>query len=120
MAKEEEHLLDVDVFLKPMVSVFRFDMSDTALVITKEDPKEPALRSRHHSYFYDAFREDMRLSQRQGRQLPREEPGVRRTALSRDSVRDLLLRLGFDATPLTDDLVDSVVAVAHDPRDPYG
>jgi hypothetical protein len=30
------------------------------------------------------------------------------------------VRLGFDQVPLTDRLVEQVVAIARDPRDPYG
>ncbi len=117
--KREAPLLDITIALKSSASLLRFDQSSRVVIVTKEDPREPALRADHGTYFYNAFREEMRMSHTQGRTLPSDIPGVPRKELTRSSARALLVALNLDSGSVTDLELDAIVELVKRPENPY-
>jgi hypothetical protein len=64
-----EPLLRIRVFLIDNFSAFRLDISDIYVVITKEDKEACALKADAGTYFYDSYKDDVRLTERQAIEL---------------------------------------------------
>lgn len=64
-----EPLLRIRVFFVDHFSAFRLDISDQYVVITKEDKEASALRADSGTYFYDSYKDDVRLTERQSKEM---------------------------------------------------
>jgi len=64
-----EPLLRIRVFFVDHFSAFRLDISDHHVVITKEDKEASALRADAGTYFYDSYKDDVRLTERQSKEM---------------------------------------------------
>jgi hypothetical protein len=64
-----EPLLRIRVFFVNSFSAFRFDISDQYVVITKEEKDAAALKADVGTYFYDSYKDDIRLTERLATQL---------------------------------------------------
>ena len=66
---QSEPLLRIEVYFVNNFSAFRLDISDVYAIITKEDKEASALRADAGSYFYDSYKDDVRLTERQARRM---------------------------------------------------
>ena len=64
-----EPLLRIHVFFVDHFSAFRLDISDLFVVVTKEDKEASALRADAGTYFYDSYKDDVRLTERQSTEM---------------------------------------------------
>jgi hypothetical protein len=64
-----EPLLRIRVFFVDHFSAFRLDISDHFVVLTKEDKEASALRADAGTYFYDSYKDDVRLTERQSTEM---------------------------------------------------
>jgi hypothetical protein len=112
----EEPLLKVRLAVSHTMSVYRTDLSSTTVIVTKEDPREPALACALDSFFYRSFREDARLSLEQGRELPTIR-GPKRAEFDRPRVEKLLVGLGFEPPAMNE--LDNVIELARRAKNPY-
>jgi hypothetical protein len=64
-----EPLLRIRVFFVDHFSAFRLDIADQYVVITKEDKEAAALRADSGTYFYDSYKDDVRLTERQSKEM---------------------------------------------------
>ena len=64
-----EPLLGIRMFFVDHFSAFRLDITDGYVVITKEDKEAAGLRADAGTYFYDSYKDDVRLTERQSKQL---------------------------------------------------
>jgi hypothetical protein len=64
-----EPLLRIRVFFVDHFSAFRLDIADQYVVVTKEDKEASALRADAGTYFYDSYKDDVRLTERQSREM---------------------------------------------------
>ncbi|MCE1194770.1 MAG: hypothetical protein LWW96_21710 [Acidovorax sp.] len=64
-----EPLLRIRVFFVDHFSAFRLDIADQYVVITKEEKEASALRADAGTYFYDSYKDDVRLTERQSREM---------------------------------------------------
>ncbi len=62
-------LLRIRLFFVDHFSAFRLDISDHYVVITKEDKEAAALRADAGTYFYDSYKDDVRLTERQSKEM---------------------------------------------------
>ncbi|NJN09603.1 MAG: hypothetical protein HC836_38250 [Richelia sp. RM2_1_2] len=104
-------LLKITVGLKQQSSLFRTDLSSVCAIITKEDPKEPALICQSGSLFYQSFLEDLRLSLKQATLLPQVDC-PRFEELRAEKIAQLFKKLGILDQNLTEaDLAQIVYKV---------
>jgi hypothetical protein len=73
MAGFAESMLDVDLFVLPVWSVVRIDLSDQYVIVTSEDRREPGLRADNGTHFYGTYAKDLDFYAKQGRFLPKIE-----------------------------------------------
>lgn len=64
-----EPLLHIRVFFVNHFSAFRLDISDEYAIVTKEDKDATALRADAGTYFYDSYKDDVRLTERQSNKM---------------------------------------------------
>jgi hypothetical protein len=64
-----EPLLRIRVYFVDQFSAFRLDISDQFVVVTKEDKEASALRADAGTYFYDSYKDDVRLTERQSTEM---------------------------------------------------
>lgn len=64
-----EPLLRIRVFFVDHFSAFRLDISDHFVILTKEDKEASALRADAGTYFYDSYKDDVRLTERQSTEI---------------------------------------------------
>ena len=60
-----EPLLRIRVFFLNNFSAFRLDVADQFVVVTKEDKDAAAFRADAGTYFYNSYKDDVRLAERQ-------------------------------------------------------
>lgn len=70
MASLTESMLDVELFVLPIWSVVRIDLSDRYVIVTSEDDREPGLRADEETHYYGTYRKDLDFLAKQGRRLP--------------------------------------------------
>lgn len=58
--KTEQPLLDIKLYLKNHFSIFRIDISTKKVIITKEDPNEPAILFEKETFFYTSQIEEQK------------------------------------------------------------
>jgi hypothetical protein len=117
--REEVSLLDVNIRLGTTVSPLTIDMSSTLVLVTQEGSAEPALRYEAGTAFYRAYREELRMSFDQARDLALPEQGVKLRDLTVPTTRKLIadLRLGSDT--IRDSDIESIIQRVREPHDPY-
>ena len=64
-----EPLVRIRLFFVDHFSAFRLDISDHFVVVTKEDKEASALRADAGTYFYDSYKDDVRLIERQSKEM---------------------------------------------------
>ncbi|PGN53611.1 hypothetical protein CN978_30480 [Priestia megaterium] len=117
--KKEQSLLEFKIALKKEVSLFRFDLSSKLLVITKEDPSEPALFCMEGTFFHKAYKEELRLSLEQSRNLKTDVVGFRFDELDVSNVVSLLNELGIYDVNLDTNSLEEIVELTKRRENPY-
>jgi len=115
----EEPLLTVSVALSSQATLFRVDLSSSAVVITTPYPRDPAMLAVSASSLYKSFREDLRVTFQQCRVLPRDRIAPRRVNLTQPVVSELLQMLGFDSASLTPEDLGTILKTVQQPASPY-
>lgn len=64
-----EPLLGIRLFFVKSFSAFRFDISESHVIVTKEEKEACALRADAGTYFYDSYKDDIRLIERQAEEF---------------------------------------------------
>lgn len=120
LTAQRHPLLRLRVHVTDVVSVFRLDWSSTGAMVTKEDPREPALYCRPNEYFHIAYGEDLRLSEQRSTPLPIGAVALLPDgAVSKDNVKLVLDQLGPDLDLADTDLAQ-IASLASAPENPYG
>ena len=116
----EKEPLTVTVALKQRMSILRYDLSDSRLVITKEGRNDPAIACPAGSFHYEAYLEDLRWGLKQARPIDLRQATVPPTGFDRNSAREALRAMGVYTAALdADSLVDSILAEALSQEHPY-
>ena len=115
----QEPALDINVALIDTVSLFRIDLSSRLALITKEDPRELALKYNKGSLFYKSYLEDLRMHFRQACQIPKSVQGVPLKNLNIDNVKSLMSVLGLDNQNLSDTQISEIISLAQKAENPY-
>lgn len=117
--KREQPLLEISVALKKEASLFRFDLSSTVLVITKEDPSEPALFCTEGTFFHKAYKEELRLSLEQSRNLRTDIKGFYFDELNTEKLLTLINQLDIYDNSLNDSSLEEITTLIRKRENPY-
>ncbi|GGS01457.1 hypothetical protein GCM10010269_45410 [Streptomyces humidus] len=112
--------LEIDVHLSSVAPALRFDLSDTCLIITQDDPRRVSLFVERGRPLYDYYVTELHQSREQAVKLDLREATPLSEEPTVDEVRRLLDRLGL-ALPagFTDRDVADVIDKALRAEDPY-
>ncbi|HZD71894.1 MAG TPA: hypothetical protein VFA45_24155 [Actinomycetes bacterium] len=119
-------LLDLQFGLSSTVSIFRYDLSSSYIIITQEDGTAPALKAISGTFFYDSYANELRLSLEQSRRLDLQRAAAmtidaaRPETISEGEVRKLfeILAVPLDAEFSADD-IRSITQKAFLAENPY-
>lgn len=118
MAQSGTQYFRPEVSLLTEFSLFRTDLSDEGLVMTREDPRWPGWISGSGTKFYDSVKEDLRLAKERGRVINLSAAQWPPRNVTRNDVPALLTQLGFAAF-LTPDECKAVADAMKDKVGPY-
>ena len=108
------------VRLSSLITLFRWDMSRSRLIVTQRGPQFPALSFPRDSVHYNLWATELRNSMRQARRLPLENATRLSETPTAAETRSLFAALG---TPLPGDFgetkAEEIAKNALNHRDPY-
>ncbi|WP_226633919.1 hypothetical protein [Novosphingobium profundi] len=112
------HFFEVEIYLKSDFALFRLDMSDDRLVLTREDPKWPGIVCSSRSKFYASYHEEFRNEANRAVSIDLSLATVP-TSLQSSDVDGILAALSLSIT-LTDEDRTAIVQGVEKPESPYG
>ncbi len=118
--KHEEPLLRIDLHLANHFSAFRFDISDSYVVVTKEDSEAAGLKADQATYFYDSYVDDARLTERQSKRVFYSKKVPLDGDLTADAVKEIALESNLvsqDGVRMLD--LEKILSYINCPKDPY-
>ncbi|WP_353172494.1 hypothetical protein [Acinetobacter rudis] len=115
-----EPLLRIDVFFLEYFSAFRLDISDNFVVVTKEDKAASALKADAETYFYDSYKDDIRLTERQSKNLKHFNELIFDETINEKKLKQILdtTRL-FEFSKLSPKSIENILEKINNPQDPY-
>lgn len=113
---QSEPLLDIKVYLTDKVSLFRLDISDTEAILTKADPKEPALAFPKDTFFYRSYKEEFRVTRDQSREIE-----IKRLPINLDiaSFKQYLMSIDINTKDISNEDMDHILKEIREPTNPY-
>lgn len=118
--KYEEPLLTIDIFLIDHFSAFRLDISDSYAIVTKEDKEASGLRADNNTYFYDSYIDDIRLSNRQSKEIIFNSRVPDNSELTNSILTSIILELELvSESELRELNLDSILQGIVSPINPY-
>jgi hypothetical protein len=111
------HFFSTKVYLKSDFALFRLDMSDNQLVMTREDPKWPAIICSGRSKFYASYHEEFRNEAENAKELDVSKAQVPADP-DRADINQLVAALGIPLS-LSDADSDAVIDAMKRPKLPY-
>jgi hypothetical protein len=113
-------LLRISVFFADHFSAFRLDISDLCVVVTKEDKEASALRADAGTYFYDSYKDDVRLTERQAKEMKCCGKLVFDGSLDETKLKEVLQCAElFDVSKLQNLDIKRILECINAPKDPY-
>lgn len=115
-----EPLLRIRVFFVDHFSAFRLDISDRYVVITKEDKAASALRADAGTYFYDSYKDEVRLTERQSKEMICCGKIIFDSVLDEAALKEAIKCANiFDEIKLEQLNITRILACINKPTDPY-
>jgi hypothetical protein len=115
-----EPLLRIRVFFVDHFSAFRLDIADQYVVVTKEEKEASALCAHTGTYFYDSYKDDVRLLERQSKEMTCCGEMQFADALDEAKLREAIKCAQiFEEAKLEELNIPYLLSAINHPRDPY-
>lgn len=115
-----EPLLRIRLFFLDNFSAFRLDVSDLYVIVTKEDKQASALKADQGTYFYDSYKDDIRLAERQAKEMTCCGRLEFKGEISEDELREAVRCAELvDEATLNGLDIDRILKCINTPNDPY-
>lgn len=115
-----EPLLNINLYFVESFSTFRFDISEQYVVITKEDNEASALKADAGTYFYDSYKDDIRIIQRQSLQMTYEKNKKVPDIIDKSTLLDLIKCSNIcNINKLKSLDINKIIELINKPKDPY-
>lgn len=116
----EEPQLKIDIYLVNHFSAFRLDISDHYVIVTKEDKEATGLRADSGTYFYNSYKDDVRLTERQSKRVNFSSKVPSGSNLTGDKVKKLIVDAEIlSESNLSNIDISQIVKNVNNPVDPY-
>ncbi|MGH3909847.1 MAG: hypothetical protein ACRDRM_03355, partial [Pseudonocardiaceae bacterium] len=110
--------------LSPTITTFRWELSSRSLIITQQDPREPALLIKRGWVYYDRYATELLTSLEQSNRLPIEQAAKAVPLSEEPSVEEtqkLFVALNIPLPASFDDrAVSDIIRKAVQAKNPYG
>ncbi|MGQ2965291.1 hypothetical protein [Methylophilus sp.] len=112
--------LRIRVFFVEHFSAFRLDIADQYVIVTKEDKEASALRADVNTYFYDSYKDDVRLTERQSQEMASSKNLEFIGDVDEHKLREVIRVTGiFEEDKLNDLNLSRLLNSINAPKDPY-
>lgn len=122
ITQHDEPLLRITIHLVDNFSSFRLDISDFYVVITKEDKEATALRADKGTYFFDSYKDEVRLIERQSKKITINEniSYLDKEKFTEQELKDYLLHINILSSTDIDKLdLKEISNLIKKPKSPY-
>lgn len=118
--KYTEPLLTINIHLANVFSAFRLDISDHYVIVTKEDKEAAGLRADAGTYFYNSYKDETRLIERQSKEVIYHKPIVVNNETTEENLKSLILDVGLVSEEIISKLeIKNILSYILDPVEPY-
>lgn len=117
-AAAANRLVKVRIHLVPDFSVVRYDLSDTGLIMTREDKRWPGWFSGANSRFYNSVKEDLRIIAERGQELDLGKANWPNLSIAPTDIPAIVTELGFEIVLSPDEARAVHTAIKRD-KSPY-
>lgn len=113
-----EPLLYINLYFINQVSLFRLDISDTGLILTKPSDKEPALLFLKDTFFYNSYKEEFKVIRDQSNRIMLDKLELNK---DREYYYSYLQKIGLpiEGFNFTDDDFEKIIKELNKPTKPY-
>jgi hypothetical protein len=117
----KEPLLTITVHLSNSFSAFRLDISDHYAIVTKEDKEASGLRADSGTYFYNSYKDDIRLTERQSREIIHKKPLNISDKTDPDNLKEIIKDTKIVSDQIIENLdMSKILEYINNPKEPYG
>lgn len=118
--KYKEPLLTINIHLASTFSAFRLDISDSYVIVTKEDKEAAGLRADAGTYFYNSYKDETRLVERQSKKVQFDRPVEIDNNTSKENLKRLILDVGLLSEQEVELVsLENILNFINDPKEPY-
>lgn len=118
--KYKEPLLTINIHLASTFSAFRLDISDSYVIVTKEDKEAAGLRADSGTYFYNSYKDETRLVERQSKKVQFDQPVDINQKTSVEELKKIIIDVGLLETKEVSRIsLDNILNFINDPKEPY-
>lgn len=118
--KYKEPLLTINIHLASTFSTFRLDISDAYVIVTKEDKEVAGLRADSGTYFYNSYKDETRLIERQSKKVQFDKFINVNKQTSLEELKGLIIEVGLLKENEVEALsLANILSYINDPKDPY-
>lgn len=115
-----EPLLRIDIHLAEYFSAFRIDISDQYAIITKEDKEASGLKADRGTYFYNSYKDEATLSERQSLKINYKEKIEITEKIKEKDLEKIIIDSKIISTDKLAKLsLTSILNSINSPKDPY-
>ena len=104
---QQNPFLDITVYLSSNISLFRMDLTENALILTKPYSEEPALLFYKDSFFYKSYKEEINIAKEQSKKLV--FPKNNKQEINKESCRRILKQMHFNIDMLIDEDINTII-----------
>jgi hypothetical protein len=108
--------IKVELFVTNKVSISRFDISDSALLLTKPYHGDPALHFPKNTFFYSSYKEEFNIAKQQCRRIDLD---IQKRDISNLNLKDTLLEAGFEVGYVDSDFARDLLQAFSKIEKPY-
>jgi hypothetical protein len=117
----EAPLMKMELYLSDVATGFRYDLCDNHILITREDPRAPAIKAVRGSYLFRAFSNELRLSRSQAKRVALDPNlAIRRKDVNSHSAKQLLEALHLWTPNFSPEILEEATKLALEPINYYG
>lgn len=108
--------LDIKLYVSSQVSLFRLDIADDAIVMTKPNTGDPALHFPKGTFFYSSYKEDFNVTKLQCREI---SLNISQENIDQSNCLQLLNDAGFDCSVIDEQVIKELVEALNKVSIPY-
>lgn len=116
---DNKTFMKVNLYLSSKVSLFRFDLSDKAAILTKPNPLDPAIKVYSGTFFYQSYKEEIKISQNQSRKLNFEQLRLSDKEITIGKIKEIFQKLELCIKGLDDSDLNWIISNTKKSESPY-